>query len=138
MKFPRKRCRLNKKRGAALTELLFVLPILILIIFGSIEATNLLHLQQAVTESAYDGAVRASRLGATQSQVQTNITDLLAARNIQATVIEVGNGATPVENIPSGQLFNVFVKIDTASHLISPTMFANFTEIEVRMVARKQ
>ena len=120
-----------------MTELLITLPVLILIIFGSIEATNLLYLQQAVTESAYDGAVRGSRIGATEADVQNSVTALLAARNISTTLIEVRQGATPVEDLPSGDLFNVFIKIDTSSHLVSPTLFANFNEVEVRMFARK-
>jgi hypothetical protein len=133
-----KKHRKSSRRGGAVVELAIVMPVLIMIIFGAIEASNLLYLQQAITETAYDGALRASRPGATDAAVKNELVTLLEARGITADSIEIGDSVNTIENVPSGHLFKVLIRADTASHLVSPKVFANFSKIEVHVVARKQ
>ena len=133
-----KKRRRSARRGGAVVEFAMVMPVLFVLIYGSIEASNLLYLQQAITETAYDGALRASRPGATDADVQADLAALLEARGITADSIEVGDSVNLIEDVPPGATFSVFIKADTASHLVSPKVFANFTQIEVRVVARKQ
>lgn len=134
----RKKNRRSSRRGGAVVELALVMPVLFVLIYGSIEASNLLYLQQAITETAYDGALRASRPGATDADVHAEIEALLEARGITPALIEVGDSVNLIEDVPAGEIFTVFIKVDTASHLVSPKVFANFTQIEVRVTARKQ
>jgi len=134
----RKKHRKLSRRGGAVVELALVMPVLFVLIYGSIEASNLLYLQQAITETAYDGALRASRPGATDADVKAEIEALLEARGITPALIEVGDSVNQIEYVPAGEVFTVFIKVDTASHLVSPKVFANFNQIEVRVTARKQ
>lgn len=134
----RKKHRKSSRRGSAVVEFAMVMPVLFVLIYGSIEASNLLYLQQAITETAYDGALRASRPGATDEDVQAEIESLLESRGITPALIEVGDSVHLIEDVPAGEVFTVFIKVDTASHLVSPKVFANFSQIDVRVVARKQ
>ena len=72
-----KRQRKSLRRGGAVVEFAIIMPVLFVVIYGSIEASNLLYLQQAITETAYDGALRASRPGATDAEVQADLQALM-------------------------------------------------------------
>ena len=50
----------SRRRGTAAVELAVCLPVLVIIVLGSIEATNALFLKERLTASAYEGARKAS------------------------------------------------------------------------------
>jgi len=52
------------------------------VIFGGIEAANMIFLKQAITEAAYEGALYASKAEATQSETLSRVQTILDARNI--------------------------------------------------------
>lgn len=56
------RALVRDERGAASAELIFVTPMLIIMMFGSMELGNYFMLQHAVTKHVRDGARYASRL----------------------------------------------------------------------------
>lgn len=47
---------LSRRRGAATVEFAVCLPIIVLIVLGSIEAASMLFLRQAMIQGAYEGA----------------------------------------------------------------------------------
>ncbi len=46
----------RKRNGTATVELAVCLPLIVIIAFGSIEATNMIFLEQRLTAAAYEGA----------------------------------------------------------------------------------
>lgn len=52
--FKRRPTRKRKRRGAAVVEFAVCLPVIIIIVFGAIEAASLLFLKQALIQSAYE------------------------------------------------------------------------------------
>lgn len=80
--------RRRSERGAAAVEMAFVLPVLLLLIFGIIDYGRLLNAQIMMTEAAREGA-RVAALGldddAIEDRVQTATTGLSPA-------LEVGSG----------------------------------------------
>ena len=78
----------NNRRGMATLEMLFVLPLLFLILFGIIEFGIVLGRWQAVTNAAREGAREAivfrqdCTAAAVQTDVQTRVDAYLAATNV--------------------------------------------------------
>ena len=53
--------RKNKKRGAATVELAVCLPVLFLLVLGSLSATSMIFMRQAIVQSAYETVKEATR-----------------------------------------------------------------------------
>ena len=77
------------RRGAAVAELALCLPLILVLVLGSIEACNLLFLRQALVAAAYDGALLGSQLGTTESEIVNRVQTTLAARNITVDNVAV-------------------------------------------------
>lgn len=128
----------KRRKGTVTVELAVSLPLIFFIIFGSIEACNLIFLKQALTQAAYEGAIEGMKPNATQSEVIQHLQTSLQARNIQGATITAGASGNPIEQVSSGELFSVEVSAQTDLNLISPQLFANFSEIQAEVQARKQ
>ena len=79
--------RQDSRPGLATVELAICLPMLVLIVFGSIQATNLIYLQHATTAAAYEGMLELARPNATNASVETRIQQVLDAREVVNTQI---------------------------------------------------
>ncbi|MFY7877734.1 MAG: TadE/TadG family type IV pilus assembly protein, partial [Pirellula sp.] len=55
------------RNGAALIEFAVCLPVLMIMILGSMEASSAIFVKQALTTSAYEGIREAMRTGSTTS-----------------------------------------------------------------------
>jgi Flp pilus assembly protein TadG len=75
------------RKGAALVELAVCLPVLMILILGSIEATGAIFVRQALTTAAYEAAREASRTGATTATATERGQAVLDARRIQNSTI---------------------------------------------------
>jgi Flp pilus assembly protein TadG len=84
---PRARIACKERKGAALVELAVCLPVLMVLILGSIEATGAIFVRQALTTAAYEAAREASRTGATNSSAAARGQAVLDARRIQNSSI---------------------------------------------------
>jgi len=88
------------RRGMATLEMLFVLPLLFLILFGIIEFGLVLGRWQTVTNAAREGAREAivfrqtCNAGAVQNDVDTRVAAYLASSNITADSITVTGACT--------------------------------------------
>ncbi len=83
---PRRR---RSERGQAITELAFVLPLILVLVIGVIEVNNALNTYLTVVNAARDGARLGSKGGATTSQIQALVVKDLA--RLQTT--------TPASNV---------------------------------------
>jgi len=80
------------RRGAALVEFAVCLPVLMIMVLGSMEASSAIFVRQALTTSAYEGAREAIRTGATTSAAITRAQDVLTARRIRSSTIRFTPG----------------------------------------------
>jgi len=62
----------GKRFGAAAVEFAVCLPLIILIVAGSIEGASLLFLRQALIQSSYEGA----KVAVKQNSVNSDVTDI--------------------------------------------------------------
>ena len=118
-------CRLTRLRkksrrrsGTAVVELAAVLPVFVLLLLGTIETCNMIFLQQSLKIAAYEGA-RITIVPATdQFDVDTAVSELLAARRVNGATVTV----TPsnFQNAPYGS----FIRVDVSAPCNSNTSFA--------------
>lgn len=106
--------RSSSRRAAAAVETALLMPLLVLLAFGSIELSNMVFLKQSLSIAAYEGARMATRPGATQAQANTRIQEVLASRNVTSyTVSYTTTGNVPITITPitpRSTLINVIVQ----------------------------
>jgi Flp pilus assembly protein TadG len=77
----------GRRHGATTVELALVLPVLFLFVFGAFEFSRLNMLKHLAGVAAYEGAREGIVIGATASDVQTQVNAILAAGGvIDATI----------------------------------------------------
>ena len=133
----RKHWRLKERRGIAVTELAVCLPLLFLIIFGSIEACNAIFLRQALTEAAYEGALVGMKPSATTTQVEQRVQSILDARSITGSTIFAGEGVQPIEQLATGARFRVRVSASVTGNVVGPRLFFGASTLEAELVSRR-
>ena len=85
-----KRLRKNqtqcRRQGAAVVEMAVCLPVVLLIVLGSIQGASLLFLRQALVQASYEGAKIAIRSGDDDAMRQA-INNVVAGRRIEGLII---------------------------------------------------
>lgn len=69
------------RRGAALVELAICLPVLLLIVYGALEAAGMIFLRQALVQSAYEAVKIAAKSGNADAAREAAM-DVAEGRNI--------------------------------------------------------
>lgn len=136
----RKRHRLRHSsthRAIATVELAICLPVLSLIVFGSIQATNLIFLQHAATAAAYEGTLEMSKTNATNASVEARIQQVLDAREIVSSTIAIKPAGTNISKTPPGTLLTLEVTADVRSNLSVFGFFAGPSQVTGRLVATR-
>lgn len=77
------------RRGVAAAETAVMLPVLVFLVFGSIELANGIYLKQTLTLAAYEGVRSVSWPGATNADAHTRIADVLSARSVSDYEVEI-------------------------------------------------
>ncbi len=110
--------RLNRsqRRGAAVIEFAVCIPVIVLLVLGSIEATSMIFLKQSLHTAAYEGAREAIRTTADPAEATRRAQAILDARFVNGARISF-----PLGNITSarrGEL--VAVEVTASSQANSP------------------
>lgn len=107
----------NRRRGAAIIEFALVFPVVLLIVFATVDVCNRIYLQQALAIMAYEGARVSTIPGATTTDITQQVEDMAANRsvkNLQITVLPSG-----FEAASFGTFISVEVQADTTQGLTS-------------------
>ena len=115
-----------KRQGAAVVEFAVCLPLIALIVIGSLEASNLLFLKQTLVQAAYEGVKVAIATGDTE-KVEAVIEAVAAGRNLQGVEIEFT--PTDIANLPPGEQLTIKVTAPGDSNSVLP--FGPFKNIVV-------
>jgi Flp pilus assembly protein TadG len=116
--------RPSVRKGAAALEFAVCLPVLVLIVLGSIELTNFIYLKQSLTSAAYEGAREAVRRDATDASVTTVAQSVLAARRIAGATVRVSPGT----RTNTGSLLTVEVSApSSANRILVPRIVQGLT-----------
>ena len=109
-------------------EFALCLPLLMLLVFGSIEAANAIYLRQAMTIAAYESVQVASAFGGTEPEAIAHAEEILATFNVSNATIEVQPKITA--NIKGGTPITVTVEAPTNSNSLGPAWF--FSDLTFR------
>lgn len=104
------------RNGAALVEFAVCLPVLMIMILGSMEASSAIFVKQALTTSAYEGIREAIRTGGNTLVATARAQEVLTARRIRNSTIRF----TPsnVESAARGS--NIIVEVGAPYAANSP------------------
>jgi len=106
----------RSRKGAALVEFAVCLPVLMLLILGSMEATSAIFVRQALTTSAYEGIRHAIRTGANTDDATAIARGVLNARRIRNSTIRF----TPSEVRSAGRGSLVIIEVSAPFAANSP------------------
>lgn len=84
----------QKRKGTATAELAVCLPLILLLIFGGIEAANGIFLKQGLTVSAYEAAKMATTVGYTVAEAEARGVQILTARGFDGATIAINPNTT--------------------------------------------
>lgn len=105
---PSKRKAAGKRRtGAAVVEFAVCLPVILLIVLGSIEAASMLFLRQALVQSAYEGAKVAARNDGNITDATTAVENVAAGRRLKSMAVTFA--PADIEAVPQGEIIRVTV-----------------------------
>ena len=104
----------GKRFGAAAVEFAVCLPLIVLIVAGSIEGASLLFLRQALIQSSYVGA----KVAVKQDSVNSDVTNIAIAvtdgRNLSGVTVETEPGN--IESVAQGELIRGRVTAPTSGN----------------------
>jgi hypothetical protein len=117
----RYRKRYSKRNAAAIVELAFVLPLFITLLFATIEACAMLHLQQTLEIAAYESA-RVSLVPSSRPKlVEETAERFFKNRNVDGGTIEIS--PSNFDTLPIGTNITVRISAPSNGNLPIPPMF---------------
>jgi Flp pilus assembly protein TadG len=121
-------CRLRDDRGAAAVEFALVLPVLLLLVFGIIDAGRMLNMQLALTQAAREG-VRVVALGGTPADAQNRAIDAVfpvtgATAAVNTTCPVVPTATTPPAQLTVARTYNYITPISGIANLMGQPALA--------------
>lgn len=126
------------RRGGALVELAFVLPVMFIVILGSVDVCNHIFSKQFLTEVSYQGALEGTNAGITESELRDSITAHLAGRNASnATIMTQGINGTPFDLLERGEMFEVVIELAASDSGSQPIIVRNI-DLRGRSVGLRQ
>jgi Flp pilus assembly protein TadG len=83
---------LRRRRGVAAVEFAVLLPVIALLVFGSIEAASFIFLKQALQVAAYEGIREAVRSTGTEADATDRAGSILKARQVRDATVRFPEG----------------------------------------------
>lgn len=125
------------RRGLAVAELAICLPVIVLILFASIQACNLIYLKHATVSAAYEGALELSKSNASNSSVESRVQQVLAAQNVTGATIAIEPVGVNISQAPAGSPITIVVDAPTAGNISMTGFFPSPQNLETRLVATR-
>ncbi len=118
----RHRKHAGNRKGAAVVEFAVCLPVIMLIMLGSIEAANMLFLRQALVQASYEGAKAAIKNDSDNASVTLIANQVAAGRRLEGFTVETI--PADVSSVAQGELVRVRSTAPVNSNsFISGTVF---------------
>jgi hypothetical protein len=104
----------GSRRGLATVELAVCLPVLVILVFGSIEASSYIFLKQSLNAAAYEGIREAVRVGVGNANAEDRVNNILNARGVTGFNVNFPGGN--VADLSRGEEFAIEVSAPTATN----------------------
>jgi len=120
-----KKLRRPKRVGAAVVEFAVCLPLIVLIVLGTIEAGSLLFLKQTLVQAAYEGAKVAITTG-DSDQVEAVVELVAASRDL--TEVNVQFTPSDIASVSAGETITITLTAPGDDNSLIPFgIFRNLT-----------
>jgi len=106
----------RSRGGAAAVEAALCIPLIILLMFGTLEISAGYYLQESVTIAAYEGARQGARRRGTSEQVISRVEEILEARNVQLGSGTITVTPTDLTTLDAVQPLTVTVQVQSAGN----------------------
>ena len=107
----------KQRIGAAVVEFAVCLPLIMLIVLGTIEAGSLLFLKQTLVQAAYEGAKVAIASG-DEARVNQAVGAVVASRNLNN--VQVQFTPSDIANVPAGETITITISAPGDSNSFIP------------------
>jgi Flp pilus assembly protein TadG len=111
----------RRRRGVAATEFAVCLPIIVLLVLGTIECCSMIFLKQTLAISAYEGARTAIIPGATKTQVEAACNQVLTDHKVNGATISIK--PTDFAALNPGDFVDVTVNAPCNANSVVPNTF---------------
>lgn len=127
----RKTALVNQRQGVATVELAVCLPVIVLLLFGSMQACDLIYLRHSLTTAAYEGSLELSRPDATTATVKARIDQVLGFRNVSSGTAKLEPGGIDIAEAPIGTPVTVIVEAPVSKNLTLSGFFSMTDKVTV-------
>jgi len=97
----------RKTRGAAVIEFAVCLPLIVLIVFGGIEAASMLFLRQTLVQAAYEGIKTGVKVNGTSTAATASAQAVCDGRNLKNVTITMN--PSDLTTIARGEIVEIVV-----------------------------
>lgn len=111
----------RQRRAAAIVELAICLPLLVFLVFGSIEVAGSIFTRQTLTSAAHDGALIGMRQNAQESDILARVNQILTARGITGCTTQVVTDGPLFADLSPGDMFRVEIQKPVSNTYIALT-----------------
>ncbi len=118
--FKQKR-RSRHRKGVSTVEFAVMAPVLVLLVFGSIESSHAIQVKQGLTVVAYEASLVATTQSSTEEQMLTRARQIAEAFQIKDIKVETVPRLT--SDLPAGTTVTVTVSAPMRSNRIGPSFF---------------
>ncbi len=125
-----------QRGGVAAVEFAVCLPMIVLLVFGSIEASSFIFLKQSLSVAAYEGAREAALNKSTGSKAIDRATNILNSRNVVDFEVRFPDGNP--EGIKRGEEVSVEVIAPTQTNSPLAGQFITNRNLVARVVMLKE
>jgi len=105
------------REGVATVELAVCLPVIVLLIFGSMQACDLIYLRHSITTAAYEGSLELSRHDATSASVKARIDQVLGFRGVSGGAASLQPAGLDISELSPGEAVTVSVTAPVGNNL---------------------
>lgn len=132
----KRRCQPSSRKGVACVEAAFCLPVILLVVLGSVEVTNKIFLKQSLSTAAYESCRTAIQSSTTTAIARASGEEILKARGVKSASITFN--PADVGNAPRGQLIRVTVSANGRANSILNNDFTVAGDVSSTVVMMKE
>ena len=131
------RQRRQSRGGTATVEMAICLPVMIVLLLGSIETTDLVFLKEVLKTAAYEGARKATAPGQTSAAGQTAALRLLTERGIASGTVTVSPTVTSSTTTGTSVCVTVTAPMGSNS-ILRPVVLQGISSVSAQVTMVRQ
>ena len=121
----------TRRSGAAVVEMAICLPVLVLMTWGTIEASSSIFQRQTLTSAAHEGALTGMRRGSTETEIRDRIDVILQSRQRDGSVVEITPSGAAFDQLVSGEPFSITITRQRTNQII------NLSDVSVTLTTQR-